>query len=451
MAFAPDGRIFVTEKGGKVKIVKNGTVLSTPFLQVTVAQQNEQGLSSILLDPDFSTNKYVYIYYTKGTGTIRNRLSRFTANGDVAVPGSEVVILDFEPCEGTIHNGGGMAFGPDGKLYIAIGNDNVNSYSQNLSNYKGKVLRINPDGSAPSGNPFTGSEAAERIWCYGLRNPWTLDIQPGTGKIFVNDVGGSNWEEINDATAAGKNFGWPGAEGNSSNPSYTNPRYAYPHGPGQSAGCAITGGAFFNPAATSYPSQYIGKYFFIDYCNDWINYLDLSTNQKHNFASNLPGGAANYLKVGTDGNLYYFSISQNKLYKIIYTNNSAPVVTDHPDPVSVPQGQSASFSVSVSGSLPLNYQWRKNGADIAGATAASYTINNVQPSHAGQYSVRITNSYGSTTSNNAQLTVTTFNANPVATILSPGPGTLYRHGDTIYFSGDGNDPEDGALAASVFQ
>ncbi len=209
MAKAPDGRIFVTEKAGRVKIIKNGAVLGTPFLTVSVDQLNERGLSSVVLDPNFSSNKYVYIFYTTSSSPIRNRLSRFTANGDVALAGSEVVIMNFEPLVNSIHNGGGMAFGPDGKLYLAIGNDNVNSYSQDLSNYKGKVLRINSDGSVPSGNPFSGSESAKRIWAYGLRNPWTIDIQPGTGKIFVNEVGEGGWEEVNNATTAGRNFGWP--------------------------------------------------------------------------------------------------------------------------------------------------------------------------------------------------------------------------------------------------
>ena len=451
MAFAPDGRIFTTEKSGKVKIIKNGIVLSTPFLSVSVNQTNERGLSSVAIDPNFNTNHFVYIYYTTSSSPIHNRLSRFTANGDVAVAGSEVVLLNFEPCVNSIHNGGGMAFGPDGKLYIAIGNDNVNSNSQDLTNYKGKLLRINSDGSVPSGNPFTGTESAKRIWAYGFRNPWTISIQPGTGKIFVDDVGESTWEEINDATTAGKNFGWPGAEGMSTNPAYTNPVYTYHHGTtGTNDGCAITGGTFFNPSSTNYPPQYNGKYFFIDYCNHWINYLDLSSGvQKFNFATSLPS-AGNYIKVGNDGNLYYFSISQNSLYKIIYTNNNAPVITSQPANVTVPQGQPATFNVSASGATPLNYQWRKNAIAISGANSSGYTIASAQPADAGQYSAVVTNSFGSTTSNSASLTVTAFNAKPTAFILTPVSGTFYRSGDSIHFSGNGIDPEDGTIPASGF-
>nr|MDQ3048937.1 PQQ-dependent sugar dehydrogenase [Bacteroidota bacterium] len=451
MAMAPDGRIFVTEKAGKVKIIKNGAVLPTNFLSVNVDQLNERGLSGICLDPNFSSNKYVYIFYTTQSSPIHNRLSRFTANGDVALAGSEVQIMNFEPLLNSIHNGGGMAFGPDGKLYLAIGNDNVNSYSQDLSNYKGKVLRINADGSVPSGNPYTSPEAAKRIWAYGLRNPWSIDIQPGTGRILVNEVGEGAWEEINDATVAGRNFGWPGSEGYTSNPSYRTPLYAYPHGAGNSNGCAITGGAFFNPSSTNYPAMYNGKYFFIDYCNHWINYLDLSgpTPVKTTFASNL-AGALNYIKVGKDGNLYYFSISQNGLYRISYSNTNAPTITSNPNSQTIPAGQNVTFSVSASGATPLSYQWKKNGANISGATSANYTITNVNSTHAGQYSATVTNAYGNATSSQATLTVTAFNAKPVATISTPAAETLYRGGDVINFSGSATDTEDGTLPAAAF-
>jgi glucose/arabinose dehydrogenase len=447
--FAPDGRIFATEKAGKVKIIKAGVVLSTPFLQVSVDQLNERGLSSIILDPNFNTNHYVYIYYTTASSPIHNRLSRFTANGDIAVTGSEVTILDFEPVVNSIHNSGGMVFGNDGKLYLAVGNDNVNSNSQDLNNYKGKIIRINSDGSVPSGNPFTGSESAKRIWALGFRNPWSMAIQPGTGKIFANDVGEATWEEINDITTGGKNFGWPNAEGVSTNPAYANPVYTYHHGPsGTDYGCAITGGTFFNPTTTNYPAQYTGKYFFIDYCNLWINYLDLTNGvQKNNFATSV-GSANNYIKVGPDGNLYYFSISQNSLNKIIYSNNNAPVVTSQPVNLTISQGQPATFSVSVSGALPINYQWQKKGVNISGANSSSFTINNVQPADSGSYRVLLNNSFGNATSNSATLKVTAFNAKPVATITTPLGGTFYHSQDSIHFSGKGTDSEDGNLPDS---
>ena len=204
----------------------------------------------IAFDPAFATNHYIYLYYTLASAA-NNRLSRFTASGDTVIPGSEMVVLDFSPLSSaTNHNGGSIHFGPDGKLYVALGDNANNNNAQSLNTYLGKLLRINSGGSVPAGNPFTtGSAQQMRIWSYGLRNPFTFTFQPGTGKIFINDVGENTWEEINEATTSGLNYGWSVAEGNSTNPSFTNPVYYYGHGTGTNLGCAITGGTFFNPAS----------------------------------------------------------------------------------------------------------------------------------------------------------------------------------------------------------
>ena len=320
MAFVPDGRIFVTEQGGALRVIKNGTLLTTPFIQLTVDATGERGLIGIALDPNFSTNQYVYLYHTVPGSPAHNRISRYTANGDVALTGSEAVILDLTPLSSaTNHNGGAMCFGLDGKLYVGVGENANGANAQNLDNYLGKVLRINSDGSAPADNPFpTGSESRKRIWSYGLRNPYTIAIQPGTGRIFVNDVGQSTWEEINDATTAGLNFGWPNAEGTSSNSAYTNPVFAYPHS-GNGSGCAITGGAFFNPTSTTYPPGLVGRYFYQDLCSNWIYSLDLSTTPatSSSFATGLPGSSLN-LSTGPDRKLYYLSRDAGALYKFIY-------------------------------------------------------------------------------------------------------------------------------------
>lgn len=458
MAVAPDGRIFVAQGGGALKIVKNGNLLATPFLQLKVNSTGERGLLGIALDPDFSSNQYVYLCYTLPDGSC-NRISRFKGNGDVVVPGSETVILNLDPLSSSvIHYGGAMRFGPDRKLYVAVGENANPAHAQNLDTYHGKLLRINPDGTVPAGNPFTGSAQRSRVWAYGLRNPFTLDVQPGTGKIFVNDVGQDTWEEINNATTGGKNFGWPGAEGISSNQSFTNPVYTYKHGSGDGLGCAITGGVFFNPATTNYPSEYLGRYFFHDYCNNWINMLSLSgsTVSKLAFATNV-GSNPMCIDVGTDGNLYYLSrssrystTSDGALYKIIYSNNPVPVIVKQPVNVTVPAGQPASFSVTATGTAPLKYQWQKNSVNITGATAATYSIANTTASHAGSYRVIVSNAAGTATSNTAQLTVTAFNNPPVAQILTPSENTLYRGGDTIRFSGSASDTEDGTLPASAF-
>ncbi len=318
-AFAPDGRLFVAEQTGRVKIIKNGSVLTRAFIKVNVSSIGERGLLGIAIDPAFNTNHYIYLYYTLAS-KVNNRISRFTASGDTVVPGSETVLLDLDSIHNVNHNGGFMQFGPDGKLYVCVGENRVDSNAQNLNTYLGKILRINKDGSIPSGNPFTtGSTQRKSVWAYGVRNPYTLAFQPGTGRFFMNDVGTSYWEEVNDCTTGGHNYGWPNAEGMSTNPNYTNPIYTYPHGSAIGEGCAITGGTFFSPASTNYPSTYLGKYFFLDYCGNWIDMLSFSgtTVTRSNFATGIAGFPVG-MTVGPDGNIYYMSRANGSVYKIIF-------------------------------------------------------------------------------------------------------------------------------------
>jgi glucose/arabinose dehydrogenase len=405
MAFAPDGRIFVAEQTGKLHVIKNGALLPAPFLQLAVASQGERGLIGIAFDPDFATNQYLYLYYTTSTPTLHNRISRFTAEGDVVKGGSEQIILELDDLStATNHNGGSLLF-KDGLLYVAVGENANGAHAQNLDTYHGKILRINKDGSVPAGNPFTtGSEQRKRVWAYGLRNPYTITLQPGTGKIYVNDVGQGSWEEINDATQGGLNFGWPTAEGMSTNPDFTNPVFAYGHGDSNEQGCAITGGAFFNPAATDYPASYTGKYFYQEYCNRWIRVLDISTTPATSapFGTGVAGSALS-VTTGPDGNLYFVSRTAASVYKITYS--AAPAITQQPQSLEVTVGQSATFSVAASGSGTLTYQWKKNDADINGATGSTYTIDPAALSDAGSYQVVVSNTLGNATSDEATLTV----------------------------------------------
>lgn len=454
MAFAPDGRIFVAQQSGALLVIKNGTQLTTPFVTLTVNSSGERGLIGIALDPDFATNNFIYLYYTINTAPLKNRISRFTANGDVALAGSEQPILELDNLStATNHNGGALAFGVDGKLYVAVGDNANTSFPQNLDTYHGKILRINKDGSAPSDNPFfsRASEQGKRIWAYGLRNPYTFSIQPGTGKILVNDVGQNAWEEVNDASVGGRNFGWPATEGPTTNPSFTSPLYAYNHNTGTPTGCAITGGSYFSPTSTNYPSTYAGKFFFQDYCSNWIYYIDptLAIPTATVFGTNV-GGTSLSLMTGTDGNLYYLSRAAQRLYRIKYTPPTiAPSIVQQPTSLSVSVGQSATFSVMASGTAPLNYQWQKNSTNITNAIQSSYTISSAQLSDGGNYQVVVSNSVNSVTSSTATLTVTA-NQKPTASILTPAKNTLYTAGTSFGFSGQGTDPEQGDLPASAF-
>lgn len=449
MAFAPDGRLFVCEQRGIIKIVKNGALLSTAFASFTVNSSGERGLLGLAFDPNFSTNRHIYIYYTVASGA-NNRLSRITANGDVMQAGSEVVLLNFDPLStATNHNGGFLKFGADGKLYIAIGENANTANSQNLDTYHGKMLRVNTDGSAPTDNPYYGagnSAQRNRVWAWGLRNPFSFDIQPGSGKIFINDVGGGRWEEINDASVGGRNFGWPTNEGivNPVPSGFTNPVYAYAHSTGDDQGCAITGGTFFNPSATNYPNTYVGSYFYLDYCNGQINRLN-ATNQRSAFASGLLNSPV-CMATGPDGNLYFLSRTNKALYRIVYNGGAAPVITTHPQSQSKQVGESVTFSAAASGSPTPTFQWRKGSSNIQGATGSTYTINNLTLADAGTYSVIASNTAGSATSDNATLSVTAPNQPPTVQITTPTGSPTYRGGQTINFVGTANDPEDGSVA-----
>jgi glucose/arabinose dehydrogenase len=455
MAFTPDGRVLICQQSGQLRVVKNGSLLSTPAVNLSVNTSGERGLIGVAIDPNFTTNQYIYLYYTHTSGP-HNRVSRFTMSGDVA--GSETPILDLPTLSGIYHNGGGLAFGNDGKLYVAVGENQVGSNSQNLDSYLGKLLRINSDGTVPAGNPFTGSAARSRIWAYGLRNPFTISSDAVSGKIFVNDVGNATWEEINDATTGGRNFGWPDKEGmcTSGCTGFTNPIYVYATNrtdpPPAGQGCAINGGTFFNGAISNYPSTYNGRYFFLDYCGSWIDNINPAVGSpgRSNFGTGLGSGLV-YIKQGTDGNLYYLSRDNNALYRIIYTGTQAPVITTQPQSITISQGNTATFSVTATGNPAPTYQWRKGGANISGATSATYSISNVQPTHAGTYSVVVTNSAGSVTSNNATLTVTAPNTSPVATITSPANGSSFRAGTVINFTGTATDAEDGTLPAANYE
>jgi glucose/arabinose dehydrogenase len=324
MELAPDGRLFVCLQTGQLRVIKNGVLLPPPFLTVNTDSNGERGLLGIAFDPNFSINKSIYVYYTVPTPVLHNRVSRFTANGDVVVPGSEFVILDLDPLSGaTNHNGGAIHFGPDGKLYVAVGENANSANSQLFTNRLGKMLRINSDGTIPSDNPFLTMTSGDNrsIWAMGLRNPFTFAFQPNTLRMFINDVGQNAWEEINDGIA-GSNYGWPNAEGITHDVRYRDPLFAYAHGTSNTTGCAIAGGSFYNPAAVQFPSTYVGKYFFADLCSGWIRVLDPSDNTATLFATGINQPVD--LKVADDGTLYYLSRGSSAVFRVQFP--SPPVL-----------------------------------------------------------------------------------------------------------------------------
>lgn len=328
MSFSPDGRLFICEQGGALRVVKDGVLLALPFSTLTVNSSGERGLLGVAFDPNFAINQFVYVYYTATTPAVHNRVSRFTASGDVAA-GGETVILDLNDLSATNHNGGAIHFGPDGKLYIAVGENANAANSQSIGNLLGKILRINSDGTIPPDNPTTfpgiaGSPAGvnRAIWSVGLRNPYTFSFQPGTGRMFINDVGQSAWEEINDGIA-GSNYGWSICEGSCvpPNSNFRDPLFQYGHGISPTTGCAITGGAFYNPAIIDFPADYYGKFLYAEYCSGWIRRYDPVTDTDSAFATGIANPVD--LAVTADGSLYYLARSSGSVFRVTFNGPSA--------------------------------------------------------------------------------------------------------------------------------
>jgi glucose/arabinose dehydrogenase len=326
MQFAPDGTLFVTRQDGGVAAYRNGANYGGFF--IPVATYNERGMLGVALDPQFATNRHVYVHYTANTAVPHGRVSRVTLQsnpfGFSAVAGSELPLLELSDLAGNgLHNGGGLHVGPDGNLYVGTGDDINGSNSQSLTTTHGKILRFNTDGSIPNDNPFfaqtTGVNRA--IWAMGLRNAFSLSFQPGTGRMFINDVGAGSFEEINDGIA-GSNYGWPATEGYTSDPNYRTPLHAYAPPSGFPFSAAITGGTFYNPSVEQLGAGYVGKYFFADYAGGWIKTYDPTTGAVAPFATGFSGAVD--LEVGPDGALYV--LSTGNVTRIAVPEPSAPLV-----------------------------------------------------------------------------------------------------------------------------
>jgi putative heme-binding domain-containing protein len=304
MVVAPDGRVFVCEQTGALRIVKGGRLLDTPFLTVQVDSTWERGLIGVTLDPDFARHNFVYVTYVALKPYPHHRVSRFTARGDVAVASSELILLegdDQTKLGGQIpagHQGGAIHFGNDGKLYLALGEQTAGAPSQAMDSLLGKLLRINPDGSIPEDNPFYRKTHGKyrAIWALGLRNPFTFAVQAETGRILINDVGQTTWEEI-DEGFPGANYGWPASEGPTVDARFRGPIHHYPV-------ASIAGGAFCPRSAYhNFPASFRGRYFFADFVKGWIKVLDPEHPQKvETFATGLARPVD--LRFAPDGSLY---------------------------------------------------------------------------------------------------------------------------------------------------
>lgn len=277
-----DARLFIVEQGGRVRIISNGTVLAEPFLDLRsrVSSGGERGLLSIAFHPQYATNGFFFVNFTDTRGDTRVERFKVSSNANVADAATSTLILTVaQPFAN--HNGGLVSFGPDGYLYIGMGDGgsggDPQGHGQNRNSLLGKLLRIDVDGTppyaVPSSNPFVGQSAVRsEIWALGLRNPWRFAFDRQANQLYLTDVGQSAREEINvvGATQAGLNFGWVTMEGTacyaaaSCNQSgLTLPQVEYTH----ADGCSITGGFVYRGSALP---EIAGRYFYTDYCGGWL-------------------------------------------------------------------------------------------------------------------------------------------------------------------------------------
>ena len=470
--FLPDGSMLIGELAGKIKRLPAGSTQLQPTLFLSISNigttLGQQGLMDIELDPSFATNGFYYVFYTLGSPN-RDRVSRFTANttrtGTVA--GSEFVLWQDPVDANAEHHGGDLSFGPDGKLYVTVGDHFDASVSQVLNSPRGKVLRLNSDGTVPTDNPFYDGAGpnVDAIWARGLRNPYRASFDPVTGRYYIGEVGGNinstSIEELN-LGARGANYGWPICEGSCNQQGMTNPLFSYPHA-GRDA--AITAGFVYR--GSQFPAEYVGSFFYADYTQNWIRRLTFDANGNvtgsHYFeppdgTADGPYGDIVHLTQGPEGALYYtdlgfsdvggtFGVSKIRRISYVSAGNLPPVAVAGADPTDGIPPLAVNFS-SVGSSdpegQPLTYFW--NFGDGTTATTAN-------PSHiysaSGRYTVVLSVSDGVSTRNAAPLTITV-GSPPQATILSPQAGSTFRAGNEIFFSGLGTDSEDGQLPPSAF-
>ncbi|HSE41791.1 MAG TPA: PQQ-dependent sugar dehydrogenase [Acidobacteriota bacterium] len=443
--FSPDGRLFILLKRGTVRIYKNGALVPTPALSIPVTDNSERGLLGIAFDPSFLSNRFVYLYYTTASSDPKNRVSRFTVNGDIIDRNSEAVILDGIRSDAGNHNAGWIQFGPDGKLYVATGDGGANSQlSQSLSSINGKILRINSNGSIPADNPFAGQQDRRgEIWCYGLRNPWRFTFDSTTGTMIIGDVGQNEFEEV-DIGIRGANYGWPNAEGQSNNPNFRNPIFVYEHNGGSAS---ITGGIRYRGDA--FPEEYRGAYFYGDYVLGFIRYLKLNSSNTvvsdNAFAPNV--GNVVHMTQGPDGALYYALIGQRQIRKIQFGsgNNSVPVVRTStsrkfgPLPLTVNFFSTGTFDPDGD---PLTFEWQFGDGTSATGRQTSHTYRNSQNFNAR---LTVTDSKGARVSSSV-IKIFAGDRAPIPQILTPAAGTTVRPGQTIRFSGRATDPDEGTLS-----
>jgi glucose/arabinose dehydrogenase len=490
LAFTPDGRMLVTTQPGSLR-VWNGTLLPTPALTLSICAGSERGLLGVAVDPNFATNRRIYLFYTASSCV--NRVSRFTFSStpgqeNLIDPASEMILVNNMPSPAGNHNAGDLQIGKDGYLYISIGDggcDYANNSGCGGSNdaardqhvLTGKILRVTLDGGIPPSNPFqatgmpcradgrtTAGNKCQETFAWGLRNPFRIAMDPNAAgtRFFINDVGQNAWEEI-DNGQAGADYGWNCREGAHTNntsgpcnpapPGMVNPIFEYSHG----TGCgSITGGAFVPNGL--WPG-FDGAYLFSDYVCGKIFKLTQSgaTWSAIDFATSLGPSSAVHLRFGPWGNsqaLYYTTYAgDGEVRRISYNvgGNNPPVAAASGSPTSGPAPLTVTFDATGSSDPDpgdtLTYFW-DFGDGTPEVSTTSLTIQHTYTA-TGQFTARLRvrdNDFAFSAPDTVQ--VQPGNAAPVPSIANPGAAETFSVGEQIVLQGSATDPQDGTLPAS---
>ncbi|MEE9320233.1 MAG: Ig-like domain-containing protein, partial [Granulosicoccus sp.] len=463
----PDGRMFVLEKAGKIKLFDPSVEPATTKIVLgigAIQTAGERGLASIALDPGFSSNGYYYLYYTQLGNGNRNRVSRFTFNFSTEFSGAEILVWeDNEPVNDCCHFGGGMDFGPDNMLYLATGEEFDGPQAQDLTRAGGKIMRLdtsNLDVSGPwvrggsnthiipTDNPAEIMDGngpnLDEIWAYGLRNPYRAHWDLINERFYIGEVGGNVQAVATEDLHMGRkgaNYGWPVCEGECVDPAYDDPLYFYGHTGGSPAGGAITAGVVYRGGL--FPAEYEEVFFFSDYALGFVKYLVLDSQgdvvSVNDFADNV--GPIVALELGADEALYGVDYVFGKVIRFSYDSGNQR-----------PEIQTASASVE-SGAPPLPVQFTATATDFEndslsyhwffgdGSDQAGQTVNHTYLVK-GFYNayVVVSDADGSRTSDLIPVQV---GSPPIAVIDAPLNGAMFRAGTDMPFSGHNAGPATG--------
>jgi len=494
LAFTPDGRLLLTNKIGRIGVWTEGNPLATVLdISGKTCSDGERGLLGIAVDPNFATNRAIFVFYTfkkagncdtlSASGPV-NRVARFTLPDQGSIdPTTEAVLIDNVPSWAGNHNAGDLAFGKDGLLYVTTGDGGcdyagggcggTNDASRDQHVLLGKILRITRDGGIPAANPYRGAASArcnvtgrtdpgkrcQETFASGLRNPFRFAFDPNasTTRFYINDVGQNVWEEI-DLGQAGADYGWNLREGACGNglrtncapppPGLTDPIYAYDH----MTGCkSITGGAFVPKGI--WPTAYDGRYLFGDWvCGKLLELVPVTGGYTSREFATAPGVVHMTFGPHRGGQaLYYSSLASpsHQLRRIAYVGsaNRSPTAVVSASPTSGPVPLTTRFDGSASSDPDgdsLTYEW------WFGDRTASST--EVSPTHsytaAGTYTATLFVRDGRGGVGSKTIRIDAGNRPPNPKIEAPAATKLFAVGESITLTGSATDPEDGTLPAS---